>query len=104
MQFESSDETVCNDRQAGRDAMGKVERAMLEAIVRIAQDLGRGVTEEEALSAIVPPSEPNLRFRPAYKHCFERLERRGLLQATSKDESGVWRHIPSAWGLIQLER
>jgi hypothetical protein len=84
--------------------MGKVEREMMEAIIRLVQELGRGVTAAEALSAIVPPSQPELRFKPSYQHCFERLERRGLLEATTRDESYGWRHIPSAWGLLQLER
>jgi hypothetical protein len=77
---------------------------MLEAIVQLSRELGRGVTEDEALSAIIPPSQSFLRHRASYKHCFERLQRRGLLEATTRDESYAWRHIPSAWGLAQLER
>jgi hypothetical protein len=91
-------------QQAGRETVGKVEREMLEAIVRLVQELGRGVTEEEALSAIIPPDQPRLRFKPSYKHCFERLGRRGLLEGTTRDSSDGWRVVPSAWGLVQLGR
>jgi len=71
--------------------------------VQLSRELGRGVTEDEALAAIIPPGQAFLRLRPSYKYCFERLQRRGLLEAT-RDESDGWRHIPSAWGLAQLER
>jgi len=84
--------------------MGKVERALLEAIVRLVQELGRPVTAEEAVSAIVPSSQPHLRFRPSYKYCAERLCRRGLLEGHTTDLAQPWRYSPSALGLAQLER
>jgi hypothetical protein len=59
--------------------MGKVERLMIEAMLRHVESHGRGMTPEEALAAIVPADQPKLRHRPAYKHCFDRLNRRHYL-------------------------
>ena len=83
--------------------VGKVEKAMMEAILRLSRELGRGVTQEEALSAIIPAHQPELRFKPAYKHCFERMERRGLLQGTSYDSDSGWQVVPSERGLAELK-
>ena len=74
----------------------------MEAILRLTRELGRGITKEEALSAIIPSGQPELRFKASYKHCFDRMERRGLLHGTAYDSDTGWQVVPSARGLAEL--
>lgn len=69
--------------------MGKVERLMIEAMARHPE----GLTPEEALDAIVPPDNPKLRFRPAYKYCFDRLASRHMVDFVFATELSYY--IPS---------
>jgi hypothetical protein len=80
----------------------KLEREMMEALVRLVAEVGRPVTEEEALSAIVPPDQPRLRFKPSYKYCAARLARRGLLSATTNDLAKPRNYEPTKLGIAQL--
>ena len=87
--------------------MGKVERLMLEAMARHPE----GLTPEEALDAIVPPDNPKLRFCPAYKYCFARLNSRHMVDwmATGSGclhapDDGVFRYRPSPEAMAELER
>ncbi|BBO34741.1 hypothetical protein PLANPX_4353 [Lacipirellula parvula] len=77
--------------------MGIVERLMIEAAAKHP----RGLTEEEALDAIVPPDAPTLRYLPAYKHCFKRLERRGMLEWIPAIRNPA-RYSPSTRALEEL--
>jgi hypothetical protein len=61
--------------------MGKVEAKMLALIEgRLAQG-ALSVSEVEVMDAVVPPEQPGLRHRPAYRHGLLRLLRRHVLNA-----------------------
>lgn len=85
--------------------MGKVERLMIEAMVRHPE----GLTPEEALDATVPPDNPKLRFRPAYKYCFDRLASRHMVDFVFTTEldycipsTGTRRYAPSDKAMAEL--
>jgi hypothetical protein len=84
--------------------MGKVERDMLEAMLRLIAEHGRGVTENEALSAIVPDERAHERSRPKYRYCFQRLSVRGMLDWSRDEVTGESRYRPNKHALAELER
>jgi hypothetical protein len=84
--------------------MGKVERAMVEAMLRLIAEHGCGVTEDEAISAIVPDDRSDERSRPKYRYCFRRLSVRGLLNCCRDEKTGEWLYRPNGQALRELER
>ena len=71
-----------------KDPQGKVEKAMLAFIKARLEAGALSVTEEQILAAIIPPDQPKLRFRPAYRHGLGRLRVRHVLNAVD-DRAGV---------------
>jgi hypothetical protein len=59
--------------------MGQIERRIIEAAARLLADGNKVVTEDQLLEAILPPNEPEARFRHSYAYAVDRLVRRGLL-------------------------
>jgi hypothetical protein len=84
-------------------AMGFVERRMMEAIIRLIEAEAAGVTEEQVLSAVIPPEHPEYRLRPSYAYGFRRLAIRGLLSAV-RDQSGGWVYRPTEKAIRELDR
>ena len=82
--------------------MGTVERMMIQAMLQFVETHGRGMTAEEAQAAIIPADKPKIRYRPAYKHCFNRLSVRGMF-THERDSAGVWRFRPSDKAIAELE-
>jgi hypothetical protein len=59
--------------------MGRVERQLIEAAIRLLEVDSRPLTEEQILAAAVPAVTPRQRASPSYAYAFERMRRRGLL-------------------------
>jgi len=75
-----------------KDPQGKVEQAML-AFIKARLETGvLSVTEEQILAAIIPPDQPKLRFRPAYRYGLSRLRVRHVVNAVT-DRAGVMRYF-----------
>jgi hypothetical protein len=76
--------------------MGNVERLMIEAMAKFCESHPEGMTADEALAAITQ-NDPKLRFRPAYKYCFDRLDVRGMFNHVGGVDPPI-RYRPSERG------
>jgi hypothetical protein len=61
--------------------MGKVESEMFAYIKRCLEAGRLSVPAREIVDAVVPPEQPEFRYRPAYRYGLERLHVRGVINA-----------------------
>ena len=68
--------------------MGTVESNILAYIKRRLEAGALSVSETEIMDAVVPPDNPELRLRPAYRYGLDRLRRRHVIN-TVDDRAGM---------------
>ena len=76
--------------------MGEVESKMLAYIQSRLAKGALSVSAADIMNAVLPSEHPESRYRPAYRHGLDRLERRNVIQGIN-DPNGNRHYFIGPW-------